>query len=316
MQMNRNRLALVSGTTLALVIASTASVAAFGPRDDDRGSGPGDRLEHRMDGMGGMGGPGAMRGQLRDGLGAWMGGAPDDFERREVTLQTADGISSRRVEQGVVDAATDASLTFTLGSGEAVSVTLGDDTQVVAFSEQTIERRGWSRQRMVPTEVTPADIEMGAQVMVWSESEDGADFVAQRIVIQPAADETTSDAAETPAEEPAGDAGATEDTSAAARHRRVAAAPFASAHARPPGPVPGGRSFMCAAAGVLRAGELERGDVIGQLEAEDLGVERQLCLQRAPLVGGLAEPVALPLEEDVGMRQAVLRQRRHDAFGL
>lgn len=210
MQMNRNRLAVVSGTTLALVIASTASVAAFGPRDDDdRGFGPGDRLERRMDDMGAMGG------QMRDGLWAPMGGAQDDFERREVTLQTADGISARRVEQGVVDAATDGSLTFTLGSGETVSVTLGEDTQVVAFSEQTVERRGWSRQRMVPTEVTPADIEMGAQVMVWSESEDDADFVAQRIVIQPAADETTSDAAETPAEEPAGDTGATEDTSAA-----------------------------------------------------------------------------------------------------
>ena len=166
--------------------------------------------------MGGMDGMGGMRGHLRDGMWAPMGGAPDDFERREVTLQTADGISSRRVEQGIVDAATDGSLTFTLGSGEAVSVTLGDDTQVVAFSEQTVERRGWTRQRMVPAEVTPADIEMGAHIMVWSESEDGADFVAQRIVIQPAADETTSDAAETPAEEPAGDAEATEDTSAAA----------------------------------------------------------------------------------------------------
>ena len=210
MQMNRNRLAVVSGTTLALVIASTASVAAFGPRDDDRGFGPGDRLERRMDGMG------AMRGRPHDGLWAWMGGAPDDVERREVTLQTSDGISSRRVEQGVVDAAADGSLAFTLGSGETVSVTLADDTEVVAFSEQTIERGGWSRQRMVPTEVTPADIEMGAQVMVWSASEDGGDFVAQRIVIQPAADETASDAAETPADEPAADAGATEDTSAAA----------------------------------------------------------------------------------------------------
>lgn len=210
MQMNRNRLAAVSSATLALVIASTASVAAFGPRDDDRGFGPGDGRVGR--GMGHADG-------MRDRMWAGIAGGLDGFERREVTLQTADGTSSRRVENGVVETATDGSLEFTLGSGEVVSVTFADEIAVVAFSEQTIERRGWSRQRMLPAEVEVADIEAGARVVVWSESEDGGDFVAQRIVIQPTADEEdgATSAEEAPVEGSTSEAPASEeDTSAAA----------------------------------------------------------------------------------------------------
>ncbi len=205
MKNNRIRLAAISGATLALAVAGTAGVAAHGPRDDDRGFGPGmgGRIERGMADMGFMGGP--MRGQ--------MGAAFNDFERREVTLQTATGTTVQRVENGVVDVATDSSLEFSLGSGEVVSVTLADDTEIVAFSEETVERGGWSRQRMVPTEVAAADIAAGAQVVVWSASEDGSDFVAERIVIQPMTDTATDDAA--PAEEQAtDDSGATSTTDA------------------------------------------------------------------------------------------------------
>lgn len=187
MSKNKTRLAAVSGATLALVIASTASVAALGPRDDDdrqagRGMGRiGAEMRERMSERG------AMRGQMRAAL--------DDFERREVTLQTADGISVSRVENGVAVAAVDTGLDFSLASGESVTVTIDEDTEIVAFSEETVERRGRSRQRMVPTEVALADIEAGAQVTVWSNSEDGSDFVASRIVLQPVVDAAAEDAA-------------------------------------------------------------------------------------------------------------------------
>ena len=133
----------------------------------------------------------------------------DDFERREVTLQTADGTTVQRTEQGTVDSASDASLTFSLASGESVTVTIDDDTDAVAFSEQEVtSRRGLSRTRLAPAEVEIGDIEAGAEIVVWSDSEDGAEFVAQRIVIQP--EPAADDVEDMDAEE------ATSDESAAA----------------------------------------------------------------------------------------------------
>jgi hypothetical protein len=105
------------------------------------------------------------------------------------------------VEQGTVDDAAADALTFSLASGEAVTVVIDDDTQAFALEEQEVTgRRGWTRTRLVPSEVETADIEAGSEVAVWSASEDGADFIASRIVIQPADDEDTeaeeADAAE------------------------------------------------------------------------------------------------------------------------
>ncbi len=208
MHSNKTRLTALSGATLALVLAATASVVAAGPRNDDLGFGHGGRgIDRGMDGWGqwGMGQRGSM----------W--GGSSGFERREVTLQTADNVSVQRVENGVVDAVGDASLDFSLGSGEAVSVTVDDSTQVIAYEATTVERGGWTRQRMVPSKITLTDIPTGATVMVWSDSDDGSAFVAQRIVVQPVTDvgvttddsgaaTDASDATTTPEASPAADA--------------------------------------------------------------------------------------------------------------
>lgn len=204
MKKDKTRLLAVSGATLALVVGATAAVAAH-PGDDQgrRGFGGGfGQLERGM-----FRDRGALRG---------LGGGFGDFERREVTVQTADGMTSDRVEQGTVTAATDTSLEFTLGSGEAVTVVVDTDTQAIEFSEQTVEgRRGFTRERMVPAEIETSGIEAGTEVVVWSDSEDGADYIAQRVVVQPVASEAdasteadSSPEAETSPDTDAGDAAA------------------------------------------------------------------------------------------------------------
>jgi hypothetical protein len=49
---------------------------------------------------------------------------------------------------------------------------------------------------MVPTEVGVGDIAAGTEIVVWSGSEDGGEFVADRVVVQPAADEAAEADAE------------------------------------------------------------------------------------------------------------------------
>jgi|GEM_PF-5711856 len=208
MKNQRIRLTAITGATMALVIAGTAAVSAH-PGDDQRQRGF-DRDNGRASigarqgakAMAGM--RDGMRGGIRDGMRDGIRAAIEDFERRETTVQTADGITTRRVEQGVIDSASEASLGFSLGSGEAVTVTIDDDTKIIALNEETVERGRWSRQRMVPTDVDVAGIEAGANVVVWSDSEGDGGFVAERILIRPAADEDvdemTADEAETEAE--------------------------------------------------------------------------------------------------------------------
>jgi hypothetical protein len=124
-------------------------------------------------------------------------------------------MTTRRVEQGQAEDAADGSLAFTLGSGESVSVSVDDDTQIVALSEQTVERGLRSRERLVPSEIELSDIAVGTEIVVWSDSEDGADFAAERIVVKPAldgdvdADDTTEADADATEE-----ASATEDATA------------------------------------------------------------------------------------------------------
>ena len=183
MQKRNTRILALAGATLALVIASTAAVAAHGPRDED-GFGPGGGM-----GMQGWQGDLEMPG-LRGGLGLGIQEAFQDVERQETTIQTVDGVTSYRVERGVADVVSDAGIDFTLASGEAVSVGIDDDTAVLAFEEQTVTRRGWSRAHLAPTAVEPGDIGAGSEIIVWSSSEDGADFVASRVVIQPVQDAT------------------------------------------------------------------------------------------------------------------------------
>jgi hypothetical protein len=183
MQNRNTRTLALAGATLALVIASTAAVAAHGPRDED-GFGQGGGM-----GMQGWQGDLEMPG-LRGGLGLGIQGAFEDVERQETTIQTADGVTSYRVERGVADVVSDASIDFTLASGEAVSVGIDDDTAVIALEEETVTMRGWSRAHLAPTAVEPGDIEAGSEIIVWSSSEDGAAFVASRVVIQPVLDAT------------------------------------------------------------------------------------------------------------------------------
>ena len=192
MNKNSTRMTAIVGTTMALVIAGTAAVSAAGPRDD---RGPGN-AGYGKAGIGSQRERGAQMMPGARGMGG-MRGLEADFERRETTLQTADGVTIRRVEQGTADSASDTSLSFSLGSGEAVTVVIDEDTQIVAFEEQEVtDRRGWSRMRMAPTELEAADIEAGADIVVWSDAEDEADFVAARIVIQPADDAADADAAD------------------------------------------------------------------------------------------------------------------------
>ncbi len=162
-------------------------------------------------------------GQIERGFfgdGGALGGGMGDFERREVTVQTADGTTANRVEQGTVTTATDTALEFTLGSGEAVSVVIDGDTQAFELSQQSVEvgRRGLARERMVPSEIEVAAIAPGAEVVVWSDSADGADFVAQRIVVQPVANATTdtdTNASPAPVSDGSADAGAVPSAPAA-----------------------------------------------------------------------------------------------------
>ena len=56
------------------------------------------------------------------------------------------------------------------------------------------------------------------------------------------------------------------------------------------------------------ARQLERLDLVGRLEPEDLAEERQSGLQRPPDGVGAAEPVALALEREVGVRDARWRR--------
>ena len=63
---------------------------------------------------------------------------------------------------------------------------------------------------MAATEIDADAIEAGAEVLVWSNSEDGADFVASRVVVQ-AADDEAADAEDASAEETTEDADAATD---------------------------------------------------------------------------------------------------------
>src|SRR5437870_4158529 len=62
--------------------------------------------------------------------------------------------------------------------------------------------------------------------------------------------------------------------------------------------------------------DLNRLELVRGLEAEDLSEEREMRLQRAFDVLGLAEAVALSLEGDVRVRDAASGKRRHDHLGL
>ena len=178
----RTRLLAVSGATLALIVAGTAVVSAHPGGDRGDRAQFGDRFERR----GGDNNRGGIRGQFRQRIGAQV----DDFVRRETMVQTEDGVVTRRIDTGAVDAASETSLDYTLSTGEAVSVTIDEDTSAIAFAEPTDAaenegRRRFRGPRLRPTEISVADIAAGSNVIVTAQSLDDGSFVAQRVVVQP-----------------------------------------------------------------------------------------------------------------------------------
>jgi hypothetical protein len=199
MQTSRTRLALTSVATLALVMAGTAAVSAH-PRDGEdpfggRGQG---RMGPGMDDTGGLDlgrmGPGMDdMGGLGLGLGR-LGGLFDedgDLVRQETVYQTAEGTVTQRVDLGTVTTTGEASLDYSLATGEAASVTTDDATQVISFSTESVDLGRFERQRMAAEEVALADIPAGAEVVVWAGSQADGTYLAQRIVVRPVADATT-----------------------------------------------------------------------------------------------------------------------------
>jgi hypothetical protein len=213
----RRRLLAISGATFALIVAGTAAVSAH-PGDDEWGMGPG----FGRDQMGGRFQQGDVPGL---GRGGWMGPGGmglglDDVDgvvRRETTLDLGeDGIVTQRVDHGTVASVAEPGLTYTLATGEEASVTTDADTQVIAVSEPaTDDMRPFGRgMRMTAEEVALADIAAGSEVVVWAQSQEDGTFLAQRIVFQPAADETADDAAATDSAEGTSDSSTDTSTDA------------------------------------------------------------------------------------------------------
>jgi hypothetical protein len=212
MRTHGNRLLAVSAATLALVVAGAAVVTAH--------------HDERERGFGIRGGPlwGLEgRGDLGLGLGIRLrglaGGAFDDFVRSETTIMADEGPLTQRVDQGTVSSVSEGSIDYTLATDEAASAATDEDTQVIAFTAQTVERgglfgNGFSRERLVAEPIEMADIAAGSSVVVWATSQDDGSFLAQRIIVQPTVDETTSD--EVAPESEASDEAATAETSSEA----------------------------------------------------------------------------------------------------
>ena len=136
-----------------------------------------------------------------------LGAAVDGFVREEMTFQTDSGLVTRRTDQGTVDSVGEASVEYTLATGETASVTTDDNTEILTASTETVElgNSGRTRDRLVPQAVALTDVAAGAQIVVWAEFQADGSFLAQRIVVRPA-DETTADG--TTDDATSGDAGA------------------------------------------------------------------------------------------------------------
>jgi hypothetical protein len=194
---------------MALLIAGTVAVSAHpGDREDFPGNGQG---------PGRMGGPGWQDdGRLgwggdMDGLGLGrmgrMGGLMDavdgDVVRHETIIQTEDGAVTHRTDLGTVATAGEASLEYTLATGETATVLTDEDTEVVSVTLQSVDlgNSGRTRDRLVPETVALADIPAGAEVVVWAQSQADGSYLAQRILVRPAVDETMDDSATAPSDD-------------------------------------------------------------------------------------------------------------------
>jgi hypothetical protein len=182
MQTTKTRIAVVSAATLALALLGSSAVAAQGGPGGDLS---GDLARHQWGGRGDDGMPGGMMGSGMHGI---LGDDADGFIRRDVTYETDAGIVTDRTDQGTVSGVADATLEYTLASGETATVTTDADTEIISLTSETVESNsGRTRTRLQSDTVALADVPVGAEVVVSSESQADGTFLADRIVIRPAA---------------------------------------------------------------------------------------------------------------------------------
>jgi hypothetical protein len=196
---------VITGATLALVMAGTAVVSANGGRDDhdERGFGHGRPGRGIMRDALGPGFPG-FGGRLGGGLGFGI----DGVVRSETTGDLGQaGFRTRRIAVGTVTSASDTELAYTLATGESATVGADEDTEVLAVSRDAEDGGdGPLRRRMVSLdEIALAEVPADADVIVWSEAGDEGTFVAQRVIVRPSADATAA------ADDGAADDGAADD---------------------------------------------------------------------------------------------------------
>lgn len=215
----RTRLALAGTGALALVMAVAGIAGAQGTDQGGAtngfglGVGQGADAQGQARGMGGEmgghhgghGGPGDMDGDHGKG-----GGPLDPFMdgstivRQETVIELADGtFATRRLEHGTVTVAAADAITFTLATGETVTVTVDADTVVEEAPAFAGGRggpngdafgRGWESARpnrdggpaVAPAPVDPASIAVGATVMVASEAQADGSWLAHEIHLLPA----------------------------------------------------------------------------------------------------------------------------------
>lgn len=200
MNTNRKRLAFVSGTALTLVLTGASLVSAqtpdtTTPRGGDAGMGalhgPG------MGDMGGRGGRGGFGGDMGGGgdRGEAILGRIDNLVSQETVTLDADGNTlTSRLQHGTVSAVADGSLSIDLATGE--SVTIATDANTAAY--------GWSTtDRPARTEIAVADVAVGGDVVVWSQSQDDGRFLAERIAVVPVMADAAGDGSVTPLASPA-----------------------------------------------------------------------------------------------------------------
>jgi hypothetical protein len=111
----------------------------------------------------------------------------DQLVRQEVTTVADNGeIVTHRTDHGAVTAVDPASISVSLANGEIATATIDSDTQVVSIDVD---------ERPFADDATVADITVGADVLVSSESQADGSYLAERILIVPAQDEEATDEA-------------------------------------------------------------------------------------------------------------------------
>ena len=183
MQTTKTRIAVVSAATLALAMLGSSAVAA---QSSSAGDLAGDFGRHQS---GGRGDDGMLGGRMGPGMHGIFGDDADGFIRSDVTYETDAGIVVDRTDQGTVTSVADTTLEYSLASGETSTVTTDADTEIISLTSETVESNsGRTRTRLQSVSVALADVPVGAEVVVSSESQADGTFLADRIVDPPGRD--------------------------------------------------------------------------------------------------------------------------------